>query len=278
MKTKDTVVWLATLVAAVSPAWSHVLRIEFSSQVTQVEGSLLPGVTVGSTITGQVQVDLAQLPQDYDPQPTIGGYSYAGGHPGFTIRFNAGSHSIMYDSINGSRDPGVSVGIFLTDDAGNHDWLNFQLRNQDDPIAVILNFEDVTPPFTHVIGDYFPESINFKEGIPRAIFQYFDNFGFAAVIARNVSATMTIDGVEGVTGLLMLRVNSSNLSAQRKRSLVNALQAAEEAFAKGDCEAGLRHLKTFQNKVHAQVDKSDPMLAARLITGAQAIIEAGCGN
>ena len=75
---------------------------------------------------------------------------------------------------------------------------------------------------------------------------------------------------------MVLRVNNSNLPAQRKRTLVSALQAAEEAFAAGDCEGGLRHLGKFQNKVRAQVEKSDPMLAQRLIAGAQAIIEGGC--
>src|SRR6058998_2293163 len=193
MRGKGSVVWLAAIFAMTLPGWSQVLRIEFSSQVTEVVGSLLPGVTVGSTISGQVQVDLAQLPDDGSPLAGRGEYSYAGGHPGFTIQFNAGSHSIIYDSINGSRDPGISVGIFLNDDGGNHDWLNFQLRNQDDPIAVILSFEDVTAPFTHLIGDYFPESVNFETGIPGAVFQYFDNFGTASVVARNVSASMTID-------------------------------------------------------------------------------------
>jgi hypothetical protein len=89
---------------------------------------------------------------------------------------------------------------------------------------------------------------------------------------------MTVDGEDGVTALLALRVNASNLSGPRKRALLSALQTVESALAAGDCEAALRHLQTFQNKVRAQVERSDPILAGRLIAGAQAIIERGCGN
>jgi hypothetical protein len=50
------------------------------------------------------------------------------------------------------------------------------------------------------------------------------------------------------------------------------------ALAQGRCRAGLRYLRTFQKVVRAQVLKSDPRLADRLISGARTMINAGCVN
>jgi len=266
---RKALVCLAAILMAALPAWSQLLRIEFSGEVTQAADVLLPGVTVGSPLTGRVEVDLAQLPE---------GYYYGGGHPGYTIQFSAGTHTVLFDSINASRDPGFTPGIFLNDEGGNYDWVGFQLRNQDDPLAVTLRFEDVIPPFALVNGNFLPESIHLPTGLSRATFTYFNEFGQGFVQARVTSATMTIDGVGGVTPILQWRVNHSNLSAQQKRALLSMLQAAEQEFAAGDCEAGLRHLEKFQKRVRAQVEKSDPELARRLIVGAETIIEAGCGE
>jgi hypothetical protein len=264
-----TVVWLGAFLMAALPAWSQVLRIEFSGEVTLADVLLLPGVTVGSPLNGRVEVDLAQLPEDN---------YYGGGHPGYTIQFSAGPHTVLFDSINASRDPGLTPVIFLNDEGGNYDWVGFQLRNQDDPLAVTLRFEDVIPPFTLVNGNYLPESIHLPTGLPRATFTYFNNFGSGTVQAKVLSATMTIDGVEGVTAILLWRVTNSNLQAQQKRALLSMLQAAEQEFAEGDCQAALRYLEKFEKRVRAQVEKSDPELARRLIVGAQTIIAAGCGE
>ena len=43
-----------------------VVVARFTSEVTEVSGPLLPGVGVGSIITGQVEVDLAHFPPDSD--------------------------------------------------------------------------------------------------------------------------------------------------------------------------------------------------------------------
>jgi len=51
------------------------------------------------------------------------------------------------------------------------------------------------------------------------------------------------------------------------------LDAADAAFAKGQCPTGLWNLQTFQNKVLAQVAEIDSVLADHLIAGAQAIID-----
>jgi len=261
-----------------SSAWCQIVRIDFRSEVTQVSGTVLPGVKIGTIITGRVEVDLATLPADYDPDPDFAGHGYNGGHPGMTLEFDTGFQRITYDSVNAAGDPGLSPGLFVNDEQGPYDYLSFQFRNQDDPHGAVLNFELYDEPRTLITGDFFPESVNLDAGLPRASFQYFSSLTTDSVVARNVSATMTVDVGDSVTALLVFRVNTSNLTVQRKRPLLSALEAAEAAFAAGNCEAGLRQLEKFQNKVRAQVEKSDAPLAGRLIAGAQSIINSGCGN
>ncbi len=272
------IVCLASTLILASSAWSQIVRIDFRSEVTQVSGMALPGVKAGTIITGRVEVDLSTLPADYDPDPNFGGYGYNGGRPGMTLQFDTGFQHITYDSVNAAGDPGISPGIFVNDEQAGRDYLSFQFRNQNDPYAAILTFELYDEPRTLITGDYFPESVNLEAGLARANLAYFNSFTTDLVMARNVSATMTVDVGDSVTSLLVSRVNTSNLTVPRKRILLSALEAAEAAFAAGNCDAGLRQLEKFQNKVRAQVEKSDPTLAGRLIAGAQSIINSGCGN
>jgi hypothetical protein len=277
MRIKSFIVWLPAVFAAMS-AWSQIVRIEFSSQVTQVVGSPLEDVTVGSIITGHVEVDLARLPIDHDPWPGVGGYAYLGDQSGFTLQFDTGFQTITYNSINAARDGGTAPGIFLYDEAGNHDHLGLQARDQGNPYAAILSFEDITVPRTLASGDFFPESLNLRAGMGRAMFQYFDNFGTDSVVAQVTSASMTVDSAETLVPLLMLRVKASNLSMARKRMLLTTLRSAEHALDQDRCKAALRYLRTFQIKVRSQVKKIDSELARRLISGAQSVINSGCGQ
>jgi hypothetical protein len=97
-------------------------------------------------------------------------------------------------------------------------------------------------------------------------------------MAHVTSASITIDTEGVVTGLLLYRVNVSGLPEETKRHLIDALNAAERAFAKERCRLGINHLRHFQNEVRAEVAKKDPALAAVLRTGAQQIIDAGCAR
>ena len=80
------------------------------------------------------------------------------------------------------------------------------------------------------------------------------------------------------SALLIYRVNASNLPDHTKRTLLTTLEAADDAFGNDQCANGLRYLQTFQNKVRAQVERTDSVLATHLQAGAQAILDAGCAN
>jgi len=103
------------------------------------------------------------------------------------------------------------------------------------------------------------------------------NTATGAVIAKVTSASLVIEQ-ETPCALLLYRVNASALSSQRKRPLLATLEAADAPFAAGQCEAAFNNLRTFQNKVRAQVTKTDPVLAEHLLAGSQEIIEAGCAG
>jgi hypothetical protein len=64
------------------------------------------------------------------------------------------------------------------------------------------------------------------------------------------------------------------LPDKRKHSLLISLDAACQSFDGGQLSAGLNQLNAFQNKVQAQVQDSDPVLAQTLIDTVQAIIDA----
>jgi len=83
--------------------------------------------------------------------------------------------------------------------------------------------------------------------------------------------------IVAITSLIAL-INESILTTQQKRPLLAVLDAASEAFEAGACHLGMNHLNTFQNKVRAQVSGTDAALADALVAGAQAIIDAGCGE
>ena len=52
------------------------------------------------------------------------------------------------------------------------------------------------------------------------------------------------------------------------------MKASAASFDRGSNQSGINQLSAFQNKVRAQVAKTDPALAAELIASAQAIIDA----
>ena len=269
---------LTGLFAVASPGHSQTVRIEFRCQVTEVLGSPLVGVGVGSLISGWAEVDLVRMPLDGDPWPSLGSYTYSspsGGLPGFTMEFDTGFERITYDSINAASGPGHTPGIFMYDGAGSRDWLLLQARDQGNPFAAVLSFEDITRPWRLLSGDYFPESVSFGGGLDRGRFDYFDYFGANSLVAEVILASLTVEPGGPLT-LLAMRVNASNLPAQRKQVLLRILRASETALDRGRCRAGLQGLRGFQNVVRAYFKRSDPMLADRLISGAQAIINAGC--
>jgi hypothetical protein len=278
MKTSTfkSIVYLAVTLGTALAARSQIVRIEFRSEVTSVNAPLLEGVTVGSVITGQVDVDLAHLPPDSEPSPSYSFHSYSlQGLPGYVFQFDTGIHTFTLDSVNAAGGLGIVPAISLLDYDG--DLFDMAARDQGSTNGVLLSFTDFNSPSNLLSGDYFPEDVNLAAGLANATFKYADFITTNAVIARVTSATMVIE-LETPSALLIYRVNVSSLSAQRKRPLIATLEAADAAFAGGQCSTGLKHLRNFQNKVRAQVARTDSVLAEHLIAGAQAIIDSGCGE
>jgi hypothetical protein len=279
MKTRTfaAIAYLAAVIGMTLPAYSQVVRIQFRSEVTEVTAPLLAGVTVGSIITGLVEVNLAHLPLDsYPDDPSYSFHSYSlQGIPGYIFQFDTGIQTFTLDSVNAAGGLGVVPAISLLDFEG--DLFDMAARDAGNPCGAVLAFSDFSSPATLLSGDYFPEDINLAAGLAHATFKYADFLSTNAVVARVTSASMLIEQ-DTQSALLIYRVRVSSLPEQRKRPLIATLQAADTAFGAGQCETGLKYLRNFQNKVRAQVARADSVLADHLIAGAQAIIDSGCGN
>lgn len=266
---------LTAAFALTFPACSQRVNINFTSEVTQVSPGLLAGVAIGSVITGRVQVDLAHLPPDSAEAPEGFTFWYSGlGIPGYVFQFETGLQTFSLDSVNAATGLGIvpAIGSIKAEDA---DVLEFVARDEGNPYGVLLRFADYRAPFTLLSGKYFPEDVNLPAGLADATFTYSDFINLPSVVARVTSASMVIEQ-DTPSALLIYRVDASDLPAQRKRPLIATLEAADAAFAAGQCEGGLKSLQTFQNKVRAQVARLDPVLADHLIAEAQEIIDSGC--
>ena len=263
-----TVVLLGTAL----PVCSQLVRIQFNSLVTQASGSPLAGVTVGSTITGQIQVNLATLPSDNNPLTWFGGYDYSGGLPGYTFQFDTGLETVTYDSVNAAGGGGLTPGFFLQS-VTNAEFFSLQARDEGNPFGAVLRFRGSTNPLALVSGDYFPEDVHLAGGLGNADFLYFNKYGDVVMAAQVTSASLTIESGNNPCGLLSYRVKTSGLSKKHKRELLDKLQSADEAFAKGREKTGLRHLVKFQKRVRDRLEKKDPVLFQHLMTGAKSLLD-----
>jgi len=254
------------------PAVGQTVRVQFSSEVASMSGALLSGVTTGSVITGEVTVDLAHLPPDVHTFDSVGEHSYGGhGLPGYIFQFTAGGQTYTFDSVNAASGPGMAPGFFLHDFGPSLESVYFQARSSGIPFVALLQFEDVSDPYTLLRGDYFPEDLDLSVIPDRARLIYAaGNFGEGVdrVLALITSLTMTIE-LPTPASLLIYRVKASNLSERQKRALLRILERADAAFAEGRCKLGQKRLRNFQQAVRAGVRKHDPVLAAHLIEGAE---------
>jgi hypothetical protein len=69
-------------------------------------------------------------------------------------------------------------------------------------------------------------------------------------------------------------LDNANLPANTRRELGAILQAAAASFERGQAQAGINQLGAFENKVRAQIARSNPVLAQELIDATQGIINA----
>jgi hypothetical protein len=127
-------------------------------------------------------------------------------------------------------------------------------------------------PFNVVVNESDPDT---SEGYPAMAVQG----GIALDAANNLTVDITFTGgaVVGpdISDLVDL-LNGSDLSSRQKRPLLATLRAASSSLAGGDCEMAISQLEAFQNKVRAQLQRSEPALANELITTAQLIVDSAC--
>ncbi len=72
--------------------------------------------------------------------------------------------------------------------------------------------------------------------------------------------------------IIMEMVENSALPRNRHRPLMASLEAAASSFERGQCNAAVNQLGAFQNKLRAQVERDNPVLAEQLSQAAQEII------
>jgi len=70
------------------------------------------------------------------------------------------------------------------------------------------------------------------------------------------------------------KVNQANLGSKNKRPLIASLKSATASLDRGSFTSAENQLHAFQNKVRAQIGKTDPALADELISDVQKIIDA----
>lgn len=120
-------------------------------------------------------------------------------------------------------------------------------------------------------------------------------------IASNVISLVTLpvgphsislvvsDGYLSSTNSFLMEVVTGGQGIQRLMEMVNAgaavpkpllasLEAARDAFNRGNFTAGMNQLQAFQNKVRAQLLSKNPALANELLAIAQGLIDAFSGN
>jgi len=91
--------------------------------------------------------------------------------------------------------------------------------------------------------------------------------GTAAVDVEVITASMALD-------LITALVDDSDIARKNKRPFIATLKSASAAFDRGNDKAALNMLNAFQNKVRAQLGRTDPDVAAEWIAAVQALIDA----
>ena len=92
----------------------------------------------------------------------------------------------------------------------------------------------------------------------------------------NGSSTQAIDVITAAEAvdLLITAVNEADLDRKNKRPFLATLKAVQASFDRGQSGAAVNQLGAFQNKVRAQVGRTQPALAAEWIALAESIISA----
>ncbi len=97
-----------------------------------------------------------------------------------------------------------------------------------------------------------------------------DGRGGTDTATLNVEVITAGEAVE----VLVAEIEAAELDRKTKRPFIASLKSASAAFERGQADTAANVLHAFQNKVRAQIGRTDPELAAELIRIAQEIIDA----
>ena len=81
-----------------------------------------------------------------------------------------------------------------------------------------------------------------------------------------------IGGSEAVEDIILM-LDQLVPEPRNKQPFMATLKAAAASFERGSCVAGVNQLEAFQSKVRAQLMKTDPEVAQKLIQAAQLVID-----
>jgi hypothetical protein len=95
--------------------------------------------------------------------------------------------------------------------------------------------------------------------------------GTDTIVVHVITAAEAVDEIIDELG-------GSDVDQRTKRPLIATLKSAAASFDRGNDVSGNNQLHAFENKVRAQLGKSDPETAAALIRAAQAILAANNGQ
>jgi hypothetical protein len=97
-----------------------------------------------------------------------------------------------------------------------------------------------------------------------------DAAGAPGTLTKRIEVITAAEAVD----LLIDAVNNATLDRKNKRPFLATLKAAQASFDRGDTTAALNQLHAFENKVRAQVGRTQPLVAAEWIRLSQAIAAA----
>jgi hypothetical protein len=200
---------------------------------------------------------------------------------GSTI-LNAGPSGGSISNFLGSV---VSLGYNLSSESGGGVLTNATDQINTAPLLGPLQ-DNGGPTFTHALlcgspaidkGKNLGGLATDQRGLPRT----FDNpllanaaGGDGTDIGAFEHQEICLDSPCAGVGILFALVQNSSLPDNRKRPLLVSLEGARQSFERDHLNTGINQLQAFEQKVRAQVEKSDPALAQRLIAITEAIISA----
>jgi hypothetical protein len=219
-----------------------------------------------------------------DNSAVLGGGIYIG--PGTlalgNTLLNAGASGGTISNDLGSVN---SLGFNLSSDSGGGVLTNATDQTNTAPLLGPLQ-DNGGPTFTHALlcgspaidkGKNLGGLATDQRGLPRT----FDNpllsnaaGGDGTDIGAFERQEICLESPCAGVGILVAMVENSSLPDSRKHPLLVSLDGACQSFEKGHLNTGVNQLQAFEQKVRAQVEKSDPALARRLVAITELILGA----